>query len=156
MKDMDLTLLRLCSRDSGTLGALLLGHGTSAAEFLCWTLEDRHRDVKVRGETRIPAGRYRITLRAEGGFHQRYLAKFGAAFHRGMLWVRDVPGFEWILLHMGNTTLDTAGCVLLGNTAGFVGPTLQSSEAAYRRVYPRIADALASGASVWLNVIEVA
>ena len=66
--------------------------------------------------------------------------------HKGMLWVRNVPGFEYILIHTGNTDEHTAGCLLLGDSQqvnfgdsnGFVG----SSVNAYKRVYPRIAEKL--------------
>ena len=69
-----------------------------------------------------------------------------------MLWVRDVPNFEYILIHTGNTDEHTAGCLLLGdsqqanfgNSDGFVG----SSTQAYKRVYPAIAKALEEGESV--------
>jgi hypothetical protein len=88
-----------------------------------WSSSLKHRDVKVKGETRIPAGRYQVTLRTEGGFHSKYSEKYGE-MHKGMLWVRDVPGFEYILIHTGNTDEHTAGCLLVGNTSdlkGFVG-----------------------------------
>ncbi len=119
--------------------------------FECFTLEDEARTEKVHGETRIPAGRFRVQLRTEGGFHQRYAAKFGPDFHQGMLHVTDVPGFEWILFHLGNTPQDTAGCLLVGqqwNRAGWIG----GSERAYRSFYPKAARKLARGEEVWLEV----
>ena len=67
-------------------------------EFECYGLEDEYRDVKVMHETCIPEGEYKIELRTEGGFHSRYVAKYGD-FHKGMLWLQDVPGFTYILIH---------------------------------------------------------
>ena len=68
-----------------------------------------------------------------------------------MLHVTDVPNFEYILIHTGNTDEHTAGCLLLGDTSqqnvskeGFIG----ASTEAYKRVYPRIADAILSGDKV--------
>ena len=91
---MKLEVQRFSSKSSSTLGILF--DVTTTPEFLCYTLEDEFREVKVSGETRIPAGTYNITLRTEGGFNQRYNEKFGSDFNKGMLWVRDVPGFEYI------------------------------------------------------------
>lgn len=118
--------------------------------FACWTLEDEARAKKVPGETRIPAGRYRVVLRTDGGFHERYLKRFGPDFHRGMLHITGVPGFDFILIHIGNTDEDTRGCVLVGErmTPG----ALQGSERAYRQHYPKVAAALLKGEGVWVDV----
>ena len=149
---MELTVQRFSSNNESSIGMLLL-----ECIFQCFTLEDEYRSQKVKGETRIPAGRYPITLRTEGGFHQRYLSKFGADFHKGMLWIRDVPNFEYILIHIGNDDDDTAGCLLVGNTAnnnrhgkGFVG----DSTGAYKDLYPKILEALEKGEEVWINYLD--
>lgn len=147
---MKLKVIRHHSTDDFTLGMLL--DVSKGIKFLAYTLEDEHRDVKVKGETRIPAGTYNITLRQEGGFHQRYEEKYGT-MHKGMLWVRDVPGFEYILIHTGNTDEHTAGCLLVGNSSdlkGFIG----SSVSAYKRIYPAIAKALDKGEQVTIQYID--
>lgn len=156
---MKLEVLRFSSQKDSTSG-LLFDVTDGRREFLCYTLEDEHRelDKKVMGETRVPAGTYKITLRTVGGFHGRYLSKYGSDFHKGMLWVRDVPGFEYILIHTGNTDEHTAGCLIVGNTQssnlikkdGFVG----SSVDAYKRIYPKIADALLNGEEVEITYIN--
>jgi len=144
---MELILKRNIHSSDYTLGEIRIG-----GKFECYTLEDEGRDVKVKGETRIPAGRYLIKLRTSGGFHARYLKRFGKVFHRGMLHVTDVPGFEYILIHIGNTEKDTAGCVLVGDTMDIVKGTIGGSEAAYRRLYPKVASALLKGETVTLEV----
>ena len=152
---MKLEVLRFSSEKDSTNG--LLFDVTDGRKFLCYTLEDEHRNKKEYGETRVPAGTYRITLRKVGGFHGRYLKKYGE-MHKGMLWVREVPNFEYILIHTGNTDEHTAGCLLLGNTQqanfgssnGFVG----SSVDAYKRVYPPIAEALEKGEEVKITYID--
>lgn len=116
----------------------------------CFALEDEHRVPKVPGETRIPAGSYRVTLRTEGGFHERYKLKFGPTFHKGMLWVRDVPGFEYILIHIGNTDEDTAGCLLVGQGRDELHMTVINSTAAYKALYPKVVDA-AETDHLWIN-----
>lgn len=144
---MKLRVVRYNSSDDFTLGMLL--DETNGKHFLCYTLEDEHRDEKVMHETRIPAGTYKITLRTVGGFHTRYQAKYGD-MHKGMLWVRDVPGFEYILIHTGNTDEHTSGCLLVGSTSdtkGFVGGSVN----AYKKIYPAIAKALEDGEEVTIT-----
>ena len=79
---MKLQVLRFNSQSDSTNG--LLFDVTNGTKFLCYTLEDEKREDKVVGETRIPAGVYKILLRKEGGFHARYTKKYGN-MHKGML-----------------------------------------------------------------------
>ena len=151
---MKFEVLRFSSQKDSTLGMLF--DVTNGRKFLCFTLEDEARDVKVKGETRIPAGCYKLKLRKEGGFHNRYTKKYGA-WHKGMIHVQDVPGFTYILWHTGNTDEHTDGCLLLGNTAqqnvtedGFVG----ASNDAYKRVYPPIAAALEAGEDCEVTYVD--
>lgn len=148
---MKLEILRFNSSDDFTSG-LLFDVTDNKRKFLCYTLEDQAQTTKVYGETRIPAGTYNLTLRAEGGFHTRYLAKFGGDWHKGMIYVNEVPNFEYILWHIGNTDDDTAGCLLLGKTqqANFIG----SSGDAYKDVYPKVRDAILYGEKVTATYID--
>ena len=154
---MKYEVLRVSSQKDSTSG-LLFEVNNGKRTFLCYTLEDEQRDVKVWGETRIPAGTYKLGLRTEGGFHNRYLSRYGTNFHKGMIWVLDVPGFEWILWHSGNTDENTAGCLLLGNSQesnlvkkdGFIG----ASRDAYKLVYPRVLAAIESGLDVEVEYID--
>ena len=154
---MKYEVLRISSGKDATSG-LLFEISQNKRTFLAYTLEDEQRDVKVWGETRIPAGTYKLELRTEGGFHNRYLNKYGNTFHKGMIHVQDVPGFEYILWHTGNTDEHTAGCLILGNTQtnnriakdGFVGNSVD----AYKFVYPRVAAAIEAGLSVEVEYID--
>tara|TARA_X000001382_G_scaffold108948_1_gene84977 strand:- start:434 stop:895 length:462 start_codon:yes stop_codon:yes gene_type:complete len=140
---MKLQVLRFSSESDSTNGLLL--DVTDGINFLAYTLEDEYRKKKRSKETRIPAGTYKIKLRNEGGFNQRYNKRY-PSIHRGMLHIIDVPGFEYILIHVGNSDEHTAGCLLVGdsqennqiNKNGFIG----SSGNAYKRIYPLIADAV--------------
>ena len=153
---MKLEVLRFSSQKDSTNGILF--DVTEDRKFLAYTLEDEHREEKVMSETRIPAGTYKITLRTVGGFHGRYSKKYGE-MHKGMLWVRNVPNFEYILIHTGNTDEHTAGCLLVGDTqnqnitkskSGFIG----SSVDAYKRIYPPIASALERGDDVEISYVD--
>jgi len=106
-------------------------------KFQCFGLEDEPRDVKVNGETRIPAGEYKIGIRDTGGFHGRYSKKF-PNIHKGMLQVLNVPNFEYILIHVGNTDDDTAGCLLLGSDALTSGNRIGRSVYAYNDFYKKV------------------
>ena len=153
---MKYEVLRISSGKDSTSG-MLFEINRGKRTFLCYTIEDEQRDVKVWGETRIPAGTYQLELRTEGGFHNRYKSRYGD-WHKGMIWVKDVPGFEYILWHTGNTDESTAGCLILGNSQesnivkkdGFVG----SSRDAYKFVYPRVAAAIESGQDVEVTYID--
>ena len=148
---MKLEVLRFNSSDDFTTG-LLFDVTDNVRSFLCYTLEDEARTVKQWGETRIPSGKYKLSLRSEGGFHTRYLSKFGAEFHKGMIYVNEVPNFEYILWHIGNDDDDTAGCLLVGKTSqdNFIG----NSTTAYKEIYPPIRDAILSGEEVTVNYID--
>lgn len=153
---MELEVLRFSSQKDSTNG-LLFEITDIGKKFLCYTLEDEHRALKVKGETRIPAGRYEIKLRKEGGFHSRYTKKY-PGMHKGMLHVQDVPGFEWILIHTGNTDEHTAGCLIIGQSQesnilvpdGFIGKSVN----AYKQIYPPIAKAIEKGEDVFITYID--
>ena len=153
---MKLIVLRFSSEADSTHG-LLFEHTEVGKKFLCYTLEDERRALKVRGETRVPAGTYKIELRKEGGFHERYTKKY-PGIHRGMLHVTDVPNFEYILIHTGNTDEHTSGCLLVADSQennqllpdGFIGKSVN----AYKRIYPRIAAAISNGEEVYIEYID--
>ena len=66
-----------------------------------------------------------------------------------MIWVKEVPGFEYILWHTGNTDEHTSGCLIVGQQQhsnlikpdGFVG----SSVSAYKHIYPIVVEAIENG-----------
>ena len=156
---MELEVIRISSGIDSTNGILfeIIQQGNEIdgswrqKKFLAYTLEDEHRSEKVFGETRIPDGTYKLGLRKVGGYHAKYSKRF-PHIHIGMLHVLDVPGFEYILIHCGNTDEHTAGCLLVGDSQennqitadGFIGKSTQ----AYKRIYPRIAEAIDCGEEV--------
>jgi len=165
--EKNLEVLRYSSGADSTLGLLFINSITleiyssiqfpSRREFLAYTLEDEFREKKVSAETRIPEGKYEVGLRATGGFNSRYLNKFGADFHKGMLHVQDVPGFEYILIHTGNTDENTMGCLLVADTSqqnitkdGFIGASVD----AYKRIYPDLAQWIIDGNKLTITYID--
>jgi len=126
--------------------------------FECYTLEDQYQSVKVMHETCIPEGTYNIKFRTVGGFHTRYKERYGNS-HYGMLWLQDVPGFEYILIHTGNTDEHTSGCLIVGNTQadldnskdGFIG----GSRDAYIKLYNKVAKQLLIGNPVTIEYSKI-
>lgn len=145
---MQLSVLRYSASDESTLGLLFIN-----GKFECYTLEDEHRDIKVKAETRIQAGTYQIKLRTVGPHHTRYSKKF-PDIHKGMLHVQDVPNFTHILIHIGNDDDDTAGCLLVGdssiNNLTQAG-RINSSTVAYKRMYSKVIEAFERGEDVYIT-----
>ncbi|MFI5250784.1 MAG: DUF5675 family protein [Bacteroidota bacterium] len=132
---MHLLLNRYYSSAYDTIGRLYIDD-----RFACYTLEDEYQPVKVAEETRIPAGCYTLGLWES--------PKFSAKYGHAMIWVKDVPGFTNILIHCGNTKDDTAGCILVGDSAHIHPGSpnfLADSRKAYARIYPVIAEAIRDG-----------
>jgi hypothetical protein len=163
---MKLKVLRFSSQKDSSSG-LLFQEDERGLHFLCYTLEDERRDVKVYGETRVPAGTYNLSLRDEGGMTKRYAKKYGD-MHEGMLCVHNAPNwklvtptvsFQYILIHTGNTDDHSAGCLLLGDSQqnnvttknGYIG----SSTTAYKRVYPIIVNAMLIDGEATIEYIDL-
>ena len=152
---MQLLLQRIDTGKNSTIGYLTINQGLTSylAGFTC---EDQRQAYKVDGETRIPAGTYDIELRAEGGMSSRYSKKFD--WHRGMLWLRDVDGFEWVYIHIGNDHEETRGCILVGDYPlpdyALGGGRVMQSVSAYHRLYKKILAALDSGEKVQITITD--
>ncbi len=123
-------------------------------EPICYGLEDIYRDVKVYGETRIPAGTYPLTRRYEGKHFRKYNRTYR---HKSSLWIRDVPNFKWIMIHAGNTAADTEGCLLTGSSVTMRNGSdfVTASVEAYRRLYTLISKRIDSeGATITFRDLD--
>jgi hypothetical protein len=108
-------------------------------KYVCLGLEDPLRASKIKGETGIPEGIYKVGL--------RYSPRFSPKYGHNMLWVMDVPQYEFILVHPGNTKEDTEGCLLVGGTLGVVNNKIAvlASVTAYNTLYKLVASSAKSG-----------
>lgn len=146
---MKLEVLRFNDTGKETLGLLMIN-----GKFRGYTLEDEERTVKVWGETRIPEGTYKLGLRTEGGHHARYLKKF-PHIHKGMLHVLNVPNFKFILIHIGNSEDDTAGCLLVGSQPSVDGKKIIKSTVKYIDLYAKIASAIINHEPVTITYSKI-
>jgi hypothetical protein len=132
-----LTLYRTEHTADATIGRLSI----DGVPF-CYTLEDIERPAgapKVFGKTAIPAGLYRVVI------------DFSNRFQCPMPHVLDVPGFEGIRIHPGNTAADTEGCILVGMDK--LADSIGHSRVAFDALFPKIQQALARGELVSIEVV---
>lgn len=116
---MNILVNRIAKLPTYTIGKLYID-----GKYICDTLEDVDRGLlqnmsikeinsrKVYGSTAIPAGTYLISMDiVSPKFKNRTWAKpYGGKLPR----LLNVPGFEGVLIHVGNTPEDTLGCILVG------------------------------------------
>jgi hypothetical protein len=133
---MKLIVSRAQFEPSCTIGRLFI----DGAPF-CFTLEDYVRPTgapKVPGQTAIPAGTYSVIID-----HSQH-------FGRDLPHVLNVPGFEGIRIHPGNTDADTEGCILVGMDR--LADSIGRSRLAFDALFPKIEQALARGELVSIEV----
>lgn len=127
-------------------------------------VEDEKREVKVKGETCIDAGIYDLDLRISPRFTKEYFRdengnliaaskrttdelKKRYAFPHELIWIKNVPEFEFVLIHWGNTDDDTDGCYIVGSMFGKVASQsgVLNSRNKYMEIYPLIWRAIKAG-----------
>ena len=96
---MNLKLIRKFPASDCVIGELYVNN-----VFECYTCEDIERPVKVKGKTAIPRGIYEIVI------------TYSERFKKPLPLLQNVPGYEGIRIHTGNTSADTEGCILPGKT----------------------------------------
>jgi hypothetical protein len=137
---MELKLERNLKGVQATLGTLFINN-----EKECNTLEDVDRGIiqdtplevitstKVQNKTAIPTGRYEVII------------DFSNRFQKDMPHVLDVPGFEGIRIHPGNSDVDTDGCILLGSWSGSSADWISGSQDAFHTFLPKLEQGLSEG-----------
>ena len=138
---MELYLKRIARKAKYTIGHLYID-----GKYFCDTIEDTDRGLKqtdayasnkrkkVHGETAIPTGRYQVTLNVQS---PRFKSKPAYQFCNGYLpRLINVPCFDGVLIHIGNSQRDTEGCIIVGENK-VVGKVINST-ATFQKLYQRL------------------
>ena len=138
---MELNINRIARRETYTVGRLYID-----GKYFCETLEDKDRGLrqdmpvaviratKRKGITAIPTGRYRVTLAVQSPkFSKRAIYQFCNGYLPRLI---NVPGYDGVLIHIGNTARDTEGCLLVGRNTQ-VGKVLDSRKT-FIELYDRL------------------
>lgn len=139
---MKLTLKRTAKKPTYTIGKLYIDD-----IYFCDTIEDTDRGlyqgqdlelikkIKINSKTAIPRGTYKITLNVVSPKYSK--KKIYQDICKGRVpRLLNVPGYEGVLIHIGNTADDSSGCILVGENKQ-VGKVLNSTET-FRKLYNKI------------------
>lgn len=127
-----LQVVREKSSEFSTLGSMYINR-----EWFCWTLEDVVRKDKIQDKTAIPVGYYPV------------IVNHSPKFNKLMPLIQNVPGFDGVRIHYGNTDIDTEGCILVGGTRAkdFIGNSLVT--------FNKLMDKLMGVDNIYIEIIEL-
>jgi len=116
---MKIEVKRLHRTENSTIGELLID-----GVWECYTLEDKERDVKIKSETAIPKGTYKVIINRSN------------RFKRLLPLLLNVPNFEGVRIHSGNTNHNTEGCILVGRTRSkdFIGQSRKAFDSLFAKM----------------------
>lgn len=149
---MELLLKRIAKKQAYTIGKLYIN-----GEYFCDTVEDVDRGIdqqmqfinlgnsegywitklgqkikKVYSETAIPTGTYNITMNVKSQKYSNFNKYSWARPFKGFIpRLENVPGFDGVLIHVGNTAKDSSGCILVGQNK-VVGKVINSTITFYK------------------------
>lgn len=152
---MEITLRRIALRDTYTIGRLYIN-----SRYFCDTCEDVVRDLnkdgdlndvgegKVYAKTAIPYGRYEITMKVKSPkFSQKAAYNWCGGYLPRLL---NVPHFEGILIHAGNSADSSAGCLIVGENK--IKGQVINSMATLKKLVPILKRASDSGEKIWISI----
>lgn len=134
---MEILVQRKAKKPGYTIGKMFVD-----GLYFCDTLEDEVRNLevedKIPGNTAIPEGRYKV------------IVNVSPKFKRELPRLVDVPGFSGILIHRGNTSEDTSGCILVGENKQ-KGRVINSTKYELN-LTSLIKNEIEKGGEVWISV----
>ncbi len=135
---MHLLLTRTVFSPAATIGVLALD-----GQPFCHVLEDVVRpagQAKIFGRTAIPAGSYGVVI------------TYSTRFRQPMPLLLQVPGYEGVRIHSGNSAADTEGCLLVGTYDPRRPDWVSNSRATYAGLFARLQAARDAGQSLRLTI----
>jgi len=116
---MIISIKRLYKSENSTIGEM-----TVDGKWECYTLEDKEREIKIKSETAIPKGTYKVIINKSNRFKKL------------LPLLLNVPNFEGVRIHPGNTNHDTEGCILVGRTKSkdFIGQSRKAFESLFAKM----------------------
>lgn len=138
---MELSVTRGPNHDTCCIGDLFVED-----KFECYSLEDLVREVpgqpvatwKIQNQTAIPVGRYQLVPHNS--------PHFGCVLPM----LLNVPGFLYVLIHWGNTSIDTDGCILVGQQRS--DDDIRNSRDAFKALFAKIQAAWNDNEEVWITI----
>jgi hypothetical protein len=148
---LNLELLRYSDANKCTQGLLFLN-----GKFFTHTLEDEFKAVKVKGETRIPEGTYKLGLQLQNTpLTLRYRERY-PSFFKHHIEILNIPNYSGVYIHPGNDHTHTDGCLLVGGTinnntveGGKLSQSGRDFEALYKILYPHLL--AKKEAQIWIH-----
>lgn len=143
---MKLLLKRERFSEQSTIGRLFIVDDEGKEHFECDILEDSDRKLeesparKIYGKTAIPRGHFQIVV------------TYSQRFARPLPLLQNVPGYEGVRIHPGNTPANTDGCLLPGSFAPSNPNFVSNSKLAFERLNQKIGNAILDGQEVWITI----
>lgn len=137
---MKLKIERVDIAENYTGGRLYINDG-----YFADTIEDKDRclecnpEDKVYGKSAIPRGTYQCVI------------DFSGKFQKELPRLLDVPGFEGIRIHSGNSSEDSLGCILVGKNQH--GNWVSDSRSTFARLFAVMEDAYNRGEEITVEVV---
>jgi hypothetical protein len=135
---MNLKLIRTDFTDKSTIGELYAIDDKGTEEFLSFILEDVVREEKIKNETAIPYGQYKVVI------------THSPRFRRNLPLLLDVPNYSGVRIHPGNKDTDTQGCLLPGTRKGT--DYVFESKKAFEKIYEKIYKTIKAGEEVTITI----
>lgn len=116
-------------------------------KYFCNTIEDTDRGLtqstpleeirkkKVSSKTAIPSGIYKVTLDVVSPKYSKN-SYYKAVCNSKLPRLLNVPGFDGILIHCGNTEKDSAGCLIVGENK--VKGQVINSRSTFEKLYKEL------------------
>ena len=155
LNTMKLRVDRHYKGDKYTIGKLYIDD-----VYFCDTLEDVDRGLtqdmnlsviqekKVMHQTAIPSGVYEIVMNVKSPtFSKKTQYEFCEGYLPRLL---NVPGFEGVLIHIGNRIEDSSGCLLVGENK--VKGQVINSTTTFKKLYDVLKEAYDNGEKITIDI----